>query len=513
MIRLTPPHAGRPASLRSRLVWGAALLAAVAVLAAQTIGFLVLRSWLLGRVDEQLDGFRLPPHSFSRDAAAEQMPRPPDPGSVTLPSDFRITFYGASGHRRGILGSGKAPGPELPGSMDELRLSGGRPGTVPAVSGDGHWRIQKKPGPEHTWYVAALPLDTFDGATSKLLWLNGIVLAATVTGLIALSRWVVRIGLLPLTRMERAAQDITVSDLSPRLPDTDPRTETGRLGTVLNTLLDRLQQALREREFSEARLRRFVADAGHELRTPLTSIQGFAELALRHEGRSNAERREGDRMIAQNAERISLLVDDLLLLSRLDKEPDYRRERVDLLSAAADSVSAAAHQSHGHPIRLAPLGTGAAADEEELELAETTGDPHRLRQVVGNLLSNALRHTPPGTRVDVRVGAGRAGPATGGTDRPGRTSPTPPLREGASICVLEVADQGPGLSPEAADRVFERFYRVDPSRSHEHGGSGLGLAIASAIAQGHGGRLELDTATGAGCVFRLVLPAAGPGPD
>ncbi|MGW2328087.1 sensor histidine kinase [Streptomyces sp. NPDC001700] len=517
MIRLTGMRGGRPASLRSRLVWGAALLAAVAVLAAQAIGFLVLRSWLLDRVDQQLDDFQLPPHTFSRDIGSEQMPRPPDPGSVTLPSDFRITFYGASGHRRGILGGGEAPGPQLPASLGELRLSKGRPGTVPALSGDGHWRIQKKTGPEHTSYVVALPLDTFDGATAKLLWLNVIVLAATVTGLIALSRWVVRIGLLPLTRMERAAQDITAGDLSPRLPDTDPRTETGRLGTVLNTMLDRLQQALREREFSEARLRRFVADAGHELRTPLTSIQGFAELALRHEERSSAERREGDRLIAQNAERISLLVDDLLLLTKLDKEPDYRREPVDLLSVAADSMSATAHQTRGHPIRLGPLGTGSTADtadtadEAELDVVETTGDPHRLRQVAGNLLSNALRHTPPGTRVDVRVGAGRAGPATGGTDRPGRTSPSPPLREGARICVLEVADQGPGLSPEAADRVFERFYRADPSRSHQHGGSGLGLAIASAIAQGHGGRLELETATGRGSVFRLVLPATGPG--
>ena len=491
-------------------MWGAALLAAVAVLAAQTIGFLVLRSWLLDRVDQQLDDFHLPPQTFSRDIGPEQMPRPPDPGSVTLPSDFRITFYGASGHRRGILGGGEAPRPELPSSIGQLRLSGDRPGTVPAVSGDGHWRIEKKTGPGHTWYVVALPLDTFDGATAKLLWLNGIVLAATLTGLVALSRWVVRIGLLPLTRMERTAQDITAGDLSPRLPDTDLRTETGRLGTVLNTMLDRLQQALREREFSEARLRRFVADAGHELRTPLTSIQGFAELALRHEGRSSAERREGDRLIAQNAERISLLVDDLLLLTELDKEPDYRRERVDLLAVAADSVSATAHQTHGHPIRLGPLATGTAADQEELELVETTGDPHRLRQVAGNLLSNALRHTPPGTRVNVRVGAGRAGPTTGGTDRPGRTSPSPPLREGTRICVLEVADQGPGLSPEAADRVFERFYRADPSRSHHHGGSGLGLAIASAIAQGHGGRLELETAPGHGSVFRLVLPA-GPG--
>ncbi|MFI1848314.1 sensor histidine kinase [Streptomyces sp. NPDC020480] len=496
--------------MRSRLVWGAALLAAVAVLAAQTIGFLVLRSWLLNRVDQQLDDFVLPQQVFARGTEPDQVPRPPNPGSVTLPSDFRLTFYDATGHKRRVFGGGKAPGPDLPASVDRLPPAGGRPATVPGISGDGHWRVQQKTGPDHTSYVVALPLDTFDGATSKLLWLNAIVLAATLTGLIALSRWVVRIGLLPLTRMERSVQDITVNDLGLRLPDTDPRTETGRLGTVLNTMLDRLEQALRERESSEARLRRFVADAGHELRTPLTSIQGFAELALRHEGRSSSERREGDRLIAQNAERISLLVDDLLLLARLDKEPAYRSERVDLLSVAADSVSAAAHQSHGHLILLGTLGTGTAADEEELELVETTGDPHRLRQVVANLLSNALRHTPPGTRVDVRVGTGRAGPTTGGTNRPGRTSPSPPLREGERICVLEVADQGPGLPPEAADRVFERFYRVDPARSHEHGGSGLGLAIASAIAQGHGGRLELETATGRGSVFRLVLPS---GPD
>ncbi|MGY0055615.1 sensor histidine kinase [Streptomyces sp. LZ34] len=507
MIRRIRLRAGRPGSLRSRLVWGAALLAAVAVLAAQTIGFLVLRSWLLNRVDQQLGDFVLPQQAFARDAYPDQVPRPPNPGSVNLPSDFRLTFFDAAGHQRGVLGGGRAPGPDLPDSVGRSHLAEGRPATVPAVSGDGRWRIRKKAGPDHTWYVVALPLDTFDGATSKLLWLNAIVLAATLTGLIALSRWVVRIGLLPLTRMERSAQDITASDLSRRLPDTDPRTETGRLGTVLNTMLDRLEQALRERESSEARLRRFVADAGHELRTPLTSIQGFAELALRHEERSSSERREGDRLILQNAERISLLVDDLLLLAKLDKEPAYRSERVDLLSVAADSVSAAAHQSHGHQIRLGTLDTGAAADEAELELVETTGDPHRLRQVVGNLLSNALTHTPPGTRVDVRVGTGGAGPTTGGTNRPGRTSPSPPLREGAPICVLEVADQGPGLSPEAADRVFERFYRVDPSRSHDHGGSGLGLAIASAIAQGHGGRLELETATGRGSLFRLVLPA------
>lgn len=512
MIRRIRPRAARSGSLRGRLVWGAALLAAVAVLAAQIIGFLVLRSWLLHRVDQQLDDFVLPPQSFSRDADPSRALRPPDPETVTLPSDFRLTFYGAAGRQRGTLGDGRTPGPDLPDSVGDLPRTDGQPATVPAVSGDGRWRIQKKTGPERTSYVVALPLDTLDGATAKLLWLNAVVLAATLAGLIALSRWVVRLGLLPLTRMEHTAQDITAGDLSLRLPDTDPHTETGRLGTVLNTMLERLEQALREREFSEARLRRFVADAGHELRTPLTSIQGLAELALRHERRPLAERREGDRLIAQNAERISLLVDDLLLLAKLDKEPAYRSERVDLLAVAADSVSAAAHQSDGRPIRLGTLGSGTTADEEELELVETTGDPHRLRQVVGNLLANALTHTPPGTRVDVRVGTGRAGPTTGGTNRPGRTSPSPPLREGTQICVLEVADQGPGLSPEEADRVFERFYRVDPSRSHDHGGSGLGLAIASTIAQGHGGRLELETATGRGSVFRLVLPAGSSTP-
>ncbi|GAA3289545.1 hypothetical protein GCM10020295_01650 [Streptomyces cinereospinus] len=346
-----------------------------------------------------------------------------------------------------------------------------------------------------------------DGAADRLLWLNGIVLAATITGLIVLSRWVVRIGLLPLTRMEEAAQDITAHDLGLRLPHTDERTEIGRLGTVLNTMLDRLEQALRDREFSEFRLRRFVADAGHELRTPLTTILGFAELALRHEERPAAARRESDRLIAQNAERMSLLVEDLLLLARLDQEPAYAAERVDMLSVAADTVSAAGPCADGHHVRLRPLGAGAAADRADLEVAEAVGDPHRLRQVVANLVSNALTQTPPGTTVDVRVGSGLAGAETGGTDRPGRISPAPPLPSGTPVCVVEVADDGPGIAPDRAGKVFERFYRLDPSRSRDKGGAGLGLAIADAIAQGHDGRLELDAHPGGGCVFRLVLPS------
>ncbi|KPI20460.1 integral membrane sensor signal transduction histidine kinase [Actinobacteria bacterium OK074] len=361
--------------------------------------------------------------------------------------------------------------------------------------------------------VVALPLDTVDDTLSTILLIDGVLLALIVVGVLYGARWVVRLGLLPLTRMERAAQDITTGDPDLRLPDTDECTETGRLSRVLNTMLDRLQSALRAHERSEARLRRFLDDAGHELRTPLTAVQGFAQLALRHEEQSATSRREANRLIAQNAERLSLLVDDLQLLTRLDQEPSYRAESVDLLSLAADAISTAALNWPGRPVRLDPLPSPAGIRQEgdrqddELELVETVGDPHRLRQVVDNLLSNAQRHTPAATPVHVRVGTARAGGGTGGVDRPGRASSSSPLPYGTAICVVEIADEGPGLDAEDAQRVFERFYRVDRSRSRSQGGSGLGLAIAAAIAHGHGGRLELDTRPGAGCTFRLVLPA------
>ncbi|MEU1911372.1 sensor histidine kinase [Streptomyces massasporeus] len=500
-----------PGSLRRRLVLGVTVLATAAVLASQTIGYIVLRSWLLDRVDEQLVEFHPPAPAFY-DARDGTLPAPGEHPDV-LPSDYHVYFYDASGHRlNDSLGSETEPGPQLAEDAQNLGLRDGHPQTVPAVSGDGRWRVLVNPGPEGMKAVVALPLDTVDGASSKILWLNAVLLAVVIVALLALGRWVVRLGLMPLTRMESTVQDITAGRLDLRLPDTDPRTEIGRLGRVLNSMLDRLQKALLAREASEARMRRFVADAGHELRTPLTAIQGFAQLALRPERRPARELKEADRLIARNAERMSLLVDDLQLLATLDREPSYRRERVDLLSLAAEAVTATAVQVASHPVDLGPLHTLAdPTGAEELDVAETLGDPHRLRQILENLLSNARIHTPPGTRVHVRVGTTEAGPGTGGTDRPGRTTASPPLAEGLPISVIEVADEGPGLEPVAAELVFERFYRADPARSRIHGGSGLGLAIAATIAEGHGGRLELDTAPGRGCTFRLVLPAADTG--
>ncbi|MFE5034926.1 sensor histidine kinase [Streptomyces sp. NPDC056683] len=492
-------------SLRGRLIIGVTLLATAAVLASQLAGFFVLRTWLLDRVDQQLTSFQPPSPAFLAALRASDVKQKEQ---TALPSDFRVFVYDAKSHlMKTALGSKDKPGPRLPDSARNLDLREGRTATLPAVSGDGHWRVVLRNGDDGTRIVVALPLDTVDGAMSKLLWADVVLLAVTVAALLALSRSVVRLGLLPLTRMERTAADITESRPDLRLPDTDPHTEIGRLGRVLNSMLDRLQRALAEREASEARLRRFVADAGHELRTPLTSIQGYAQLALRPERRPAQEEREAQRLIVQNAERMALLVDDLQLLATLDKEPAYQSEPVDLLSLAADAVSGAAVHGGGHPADLGPL-RGDGEDGGELDIVPAVGDPHRLRQIVENLLSNARTHTPPNTPVHVRVGVATAGFRAGGTNRPGRYSASAPLLPGARVAVLEVADEGPGLAASDAEHVFERFYRADPSRSRAHGGSGLGLAIAATIAEGHRGRLELDTAPGRGCTFRLVLPAA-----
>ncbi|WP_406430549.1 HAMP domain-containing histidine kinase [Streptomyces sp. NBC_00631] len=502
MKRLLPRP---PGSLRRRLVLGATVLATVAVVVSQVFGFAVLRSWLVDRVDQQLVDFHPPTPAYF---GARQGAVPGDRPGV-LPSDFRVYFYDASGRRiDASLGAVDTPGPRIADSVARLGLRDGHPETVDSVSGDSRWRVLLSSGPDNMHAVVALPLDTVDGATSKLLWLDAVLLAATVAALLALGRWVVRLGLLPLTRMEHTAERISAGQLDLRLPDTDPRTEIGRLSRVLNSMLERLRQALAEREASEARMRRFVADAGHELRTPLTAIQGYAQLALRRARLSADEESEAHQLIAQNAERMGLLVDDLQLLAQLDREPSYASAPVDLLSLAADAVRTAALHGTSHPVDLGPLPTPAGTGE--LEVVEATGDPHRLRQIVENLLSNARLHTPPGTPIHVRVGETRVSVGTCGANRAGRTSASPPLPHGTPVSVLEVADEGPGLAARNAEHVFERFYRADPSRSRAYGGSGLGLAIAAAIAEGHGGRLELDTAPGQGCVFRLVLPAQTP---
>ncbi|MFF2330674.1 MULTISPECIES: sensor histidine kinase [unclassified Streptomyces] len=501
------PHRLRPRSLRSRLVLIAGLLATSAVLLCQFAGLTVLRGWLTDQVDDRLAHFR-PPDRVYEDIADDGAPQPLNSDNA-LPSDYRVFFYDKNGSLlRTSLGSSNGAGPRLPQQAADLGLATGRPSTLPGeggVTGSG-WRVVVHSGPDHMRAVVALPLDTVDGATTKLLWLSLGLGVAVAVGVVVLGNGAVRIGLRPLTRVEHTARHITEGTLL-NVPAADPDTEVGRLGLALNTMLDRLRTALHRRETSEAQLRHFMADAGHELRTPLTAIQGFAELLLDEPGMPGRRRHEAHTLIAHNADRMSRLVDDLFLLAKLGDTPAAHREPVDLLSLAADAIATTAIRHPHRTITLEPLTTHPADPERDLDIVEAPGDPHQLAQVLGNLVSNACTHTPADSSVHVRVGATR-------THSEGGLGSGPPLPPGTPVCVIEVADNGPGIKPDEAPLVFDRFYRATPlDQPSEPGfearpepGSGLGLAIAAAIATAHGGRLELDNRPGLGCTFRLLLP-------
>jgi two-component system OmpR family sensor kinase len=310
---------------------------------------------------------------------------------------------------------------------------------------------------------------------------------------------VVRLSLRPLTAIEETAEAIAAGDLSRRIPDASEHTEVGRLSSALNAMLTRIEAAVRAREASERearssedRMRQFVADAGHVLRTPLTSIRGFAELHRQRPEESAAESTRLFGRIETEATRMGGLVDDLLLLARLDARRPLDSAPVDLLPIVAD----AAFDAHtlaperavgldlpgGHPI------PGGDEDETDHDPVVVVGDEAGIRQVLANFVSNALAHTPEGT--PVRIGL--------------RIQPEDDKR----WAVMEVTDRGPGLSPEQATRVFERFYRIDAARSRADGGSGLGLSIAAALAEAMGGRVEVTSAPQAGSTFRVLLPMA-----
>ncbi|MBA4861207.1 HAMP domain-containing histidine kinase [Streptomyces sp. PSKA54] len=498
---------GRPRSLRTRLVLIATVLATSAVLLCQAAGLSVLRSWLTGQVDERLTGFRPPPHVY-QDIADDGRLRLPKSDDV-LPSDYRVFFYDSDGRlMQDSLGRGSDSGPRLPSDSAALSLTNGEPATMQASDGNGSWRVVAGSGPDNMRAVVALPLDTVDGATTKLLWFSVLLGVIVAVGVVLLGNAAVRLGLRPLSRVERTAQHITGGELEPRVPDTDPATEVGRLGHALNTMLDRLHTALHRTEASERQLRRFMADAGHELRTPLTAIQGFAELLHDDPHMPEHRRAEAHALIASNADRMSRLVDDLFLLAKLGHAPGPHHEPVDLLSLAADSITSTAVRHPERTITLEPLRAGHAdAGGQELDVIEALGDTDQLAQVVTNLLTNACTHTPCTARIHVRVGTVHTSAAAGGVDRPDRTSPTPALPPGTIASVIEVSDTGPGLTPDDARHVFDRFYRAKPGDDATNPGTGLGLAIASAIAEAHQGRVELDTGPAAGCTFRLLLPA------
>ena len=285
-----------------------------------------------------------------------------------------------------------------------------------------------------------------------------------------------RVGLRPLGRIEQTAAAIAGGDLSQRVENDDPRTEVGRLGGALNTMLGQIEEAFDERTASEQRLRRFVADASHELRTPLAAVRAYAELFDRGARERPDDLERAMTGIQRESRRMGLLVDDLLLLARLDQGRPLERKPVELGASRADAVEAARTLDPGREIEL-----------DAPQPVEVEGDRERLRQVLDNLLANVRAHTPAGSAAAVRV-----------------------LAEGEQA-VIEVADTGPGLSEAQLEHAFERFYRGDASRSRDAGGAGLGLAITAAIAESHGGTAAVVNEGrdgGSGLTVRVTIPLA-----
>ncbi|MFC4116251.1 sensor histidine kinase [Nonomuraea zeae] len=487
---------GRPWPLRHRLLAALLGLSAAALAVFAAAGVLLLDRSLLSRVDTQLTEFA---GTFMKGPPpGAPMPRR---GEVELPTQFRVSLFTPSGTLLGRLPVAD-DGPAVPASV--IAAAPAEPITVPSRAGTTEWRTIVVRTPDGTRAAVSMSLESNRSTVHELLLIEAAAGALVLAALGVVALVVVRLGLRPLTRMERTAAAIAGGELDRRVSDSDPRTETGRLGSALNVMLGRLGEALRQREHSELRLRHFLADASHELRTPLTSIRGFAEL-YRH-GRS-----EPDPVVARilsriegEAERMGVLVEDLLLLARLDQERALDLTEVDLQVIAGDVVHGARARDPGRTIEL-------VLDDGPVRVV---GDEHRLHQVITNLVGNAVAHTPPGTSVRVLVRTEPAGRAAG------------------RVAVVEVRDAGPGIAPEHLPHVFDRFYRADAARSRDSGGTGLGLAIAAALVEAHDGRIEAhatagdargdgkrdskgdggrkDDGPGPGTTFRVVLPVQGP---
>ena len=342
-----------------------------------------------------------------------------------------------------------------------------------SLGGGATYRVEAVALPGGT-LVTAAPLGPTNQTLASLIHVEVVVSIVVVLALLVLALWIVRFGLRPLEEMTETAGAIAAGDLTQRVRNPEERGEVGRLGTALNGMLSQIEAAFAERTSSESRLRRFVADASHELRTPLTSIRGYAELLRKGALDDEEARRRAAERIEHEASRMGLLVDDLLLLARLDQGRPLERFTVDLGPVVRDAVEAARAVDPDRAITLEVVGP-----------VTVDGDAARLRQVVDNLLRNALVHTPPGTPVTVSV------------------------RRAGSRTVLTVADEGPGLAPEQSARVFDRFYQGSEARTGD--GTGLGLSIVAALAAAHGGRALVESAPGEGTVFTVDLPSAPDG--
>jgi signal transduction histidine kinase len=471
------------ASLRVRIMVAAAILVMVTSAVMGAVGTAMLRDYLVGRVDSQLLTFA-GPREHGRPPAGLSHGKLPRSGAPQLPSLFLIEQVSTKGQVTTVSGSvhGVAR-PEVPAS----RLHGtGGPFTAAATGDPGHsWRVLVRPGHDGGYVVIAYNIDALNSTVTRLELADAAAGAVAILILAAIGLPLIRVSLKPLARIEDAAEAIAAGDLSRRIDRPTADTEVGRLAAVLNTMLGRIEAAYRAREEGEARardsedrMRQFVTDASHELRTPLTSVRGLAEFGLQQgEAASREEITRLMKRIQQEATRMGLLVDDLLLLAQFDEDRPLDRQPVDLASVAAEAVLTARTVARGHCLTLR------AAPDPVI----VSADGGRLRQVIDNLIGNAVQHTPPGTLITVTVDS-----------MPGYGQ-------------ITVADNGPGMTAEQASRVFERFYRTDDARSRTRGGTGLGLSIAAALVESHGGTIAVDPdPPGGGATFLVRLPLALP---
>lgn len=393
-----------------------------------------------------------------------------------VPSAAAITLIDLQGNVIGSVG-GDLSVAKIEMTLDRVidRISYGSPFTL--ESEDVRYRILALELPSALGVVvASLSLESVQENIDQLRYLLTLIGIVVLLLIAALSRRAIRISLRPLAAVESTAEAIAEGDLSARLPTAKPHTEVGKLVASLNQMLTRIEESFAVRVESEKKLRRFVADASHELRTPLTAIRGFSELYRQGAVTGEEKTKELVRRIEDESIRMGSLVEDLLLLARLDQSPELERLPVNLNDVVADAVTSAQVSSPNHHIM-------AILPEEDSYLL---GDQNRIHQVIANLLENARSHTPEGTSITAKIEVGE-----------NRTE-------------VSVADNGPGLDPADQVKIFERFYRADSSRTRsvKTEGSGLGLSIVKAIMQAHGGDVRVQSELGKGATFTLTFPVS-----
>jgi two-component system OmpR family sensor kinase len=459
----------------------AAFLVVLTSVVTGVLGVTLLRSYLLDRSDSQLLSFaQVAGHTFQRPHGPAPGSRQPGAQKQALPTQFLVEVVSADGKVQVAGGPlHDSNGPQL--TAAQLRHTG-TPFT--ASSSGKAWRVVVEPlsGGQHV--ITAYSLNDLNSTVTRLEIADAIAGAVAVALLAGIGLPLIRASLAPLARIEATAVAIARGDLSRRIDHPSARTEVGRLSSALDTMLSTIEAAYHARAQGEARalrsedrMRQFVADASHELRTPLTSVRGLAEYGLQQG--TEASQEELLRLmtlIGHEASRMSRLVEDLLLLAKFDAGLSLNRRPVDLASVAAEAVSAARIVHPGRRIVLrAPEPVVIHADDQ------------RVRQIIDNLVGNAVTYGPEDSPVTVTV-----------------------TQDDAGWGQVAVADEGPGMMPEQAARVFERFYRTDDSRARASGGAGLGLAIAASLTAAHGGEITVDTAPGRGATFRVRLPQATP---